>query len=391
MIVVDEKNKCCGCGACYNICPRKAISMCRDEKGFEYPIVDNSKCVECHLCEKVCDFKNVHAVDYEIKESYALQHKSRDVLSKSSSGGAFTAFSDLVLERGGVVYGAAFSKADFWVVHQCAANKKDRDAFRESKYVQSSTGNVFTRIKGDLNEGKWVLFSGTPCQCAGLTSFLRGHPSKLVIIELLCHGAPSNKILIEHIHFWENKKNKKVVEYHFRSKKYGYEHNHVIKFSDESNNSSVDLKRLLKLYTLSMRPSCYVCPYASRRRHGDVTIGDLWEAGEIAGIYDHRGVSTVLVNTGKGKKFLNDVKKDCFVKSIDLNYDAIGALNRPVPKTGRINLFWEAYFNYGYDFVLNHFASRSIKSKVYQSLLRLFFLIKLDTFFVRLKSRIKKR
>lgn len=390
MIVVNEKNKCCGCGACFNICPQKAITMRRDEKGFEYPFVDMSKCIDCHLCENVCDFSNRHNVGNEIRESYALQHKSNEVIKSSSSGGAFTAFSDLILERGGVVYGAAFSESDFWVVHQRAVNKDERDVFRESKYVQSSTANVYTSIKNDLKEGKWVLFSGMPCQCSGLISFLHGHPSKLLIVELLCHGAPSNKILIEHVHFWENKKNKKAVEYHFRSKKYGYEHNHVIKFSDGSINSSIDLKRILKLYTLTMRPSCFDCPYASRLRYGDVTIGDLWNVGEVAGIYDHKGFSTLFINTDLGAEFFKNVSETCFVKPIHLIYDDIWALSRPVSMPEHYSSFWNSYFKYGYAFVLKKFASRSMKSKIYQSLLRVLFFVKLDSFYIRIKSYLKR-
>ena len=391
MIVIDEKNKCCGCAACLNICPQNAISMRRDEKGFEYPYVDPSKCVECHLCEKVCDFRNRNVVGNEIRNSYALQHKSKNVLKASSSGGAFTAISDLILEKGGVVYGAAFNKKDFWVAHRRALDKETRDTFRGSKYVQSSIGDVYTSIKKDLKDEKWVLFSGTPCQCAGLISFLHHRPPRLVVIELLCHGAPSNKILIEHIRFWENKKNKTAVEFHFRSKMYGYEYNHLIKFSDGSENSSVDLKRILKLYSLTMRPSCYVCPYASRSRQGDVTIGDLWEAGEVAGICDHRGVSTVLVNTGLGEKLLNDIGDNCFIKPIQLNYDDIWALNHPVPMPERSVSFWDAYFKHGYAYVLNKFASRTIKSKVYQTLLRVLFTIKLDALYIVIKSKLKKR
>ena len=162
----------------------------------------------------------------------------------------------------------------------------------------------------------------------------------------------------------------------------------MIEFEDGTENHSIELKRLLKLYAVSMRPSCYNCPYASRSRQGDITIGDLWEAGKVAGIMDHRGTSTVLVNSDKGKKLLEKASNNCSLKTITLDLDNIGALNHCVQKSNSVDKFWKTYSEQGYEAALDKFAPNTMKSSIYQNLLRVLYITKTDRLYTRIKAKL---
>lgn len=370
MTIEYDRLKCCGCGGCSDICPRDAISMIADKHGFLYPVVNIEKCIECGQCEKICAFNSNHGNSKHLGETFYLQHNDNDVIYNSSSGGAFTAISDLILELGGKIYGAIINTETFDVVHTCATTKDERNAMRGSKYVQSCTTGVFKKIKEELENGELVLFSGTPCQCAELVSFLGKPFTKLYIVDLFCHGVPSNKLFKDHIQYWENKVGKKALDYSFRSKLYGYEYTHSITFSDGSINSSIELKRYLKLFEKNMRDCCYVCPYASKERFGDITIADFWEASKVVGVSDHRGVSLIAANSEKGLWLLERMKKSSTILNVDISSLEPGAINKPVDRTAIVDEFWADYDEKGYEFVLNKYAKQTIKSTVYQILLR---------------------
>ncbi len=386
MVSEFSKDKCCGCGACSEICGRGAIAMKPDDKGFLYPIIDKGLCVGCGLCDKICAMNNTHQSSKTVKNSFALQHFDKNVLYGSSSGGAFTAVSDKILNNDGLAFGSVFDKNTLDVKHICADNTVLRDRMRGSKYVQSSTTGVFSEIKKQLNSGREVLFTGTPCQCAELIHFLGEKPNNLFIIDLLCHGAPSPKVLKKHIELFEKKYNKKTVDFSYRSKKYGYNHTLSISFSDGTEKSSVNLKRLLKLYTLNMRESCYACPYASKHRYGDITIGDLWETGKIANIHNCLGTSLVFTNTEKGEIMLEGLKDCCNIFPVDVSKLYIGAMNNPVKKSNRVDLFWQDFDKYGYEYALNKYAPKTMKSTVYQYFLRVLSILHLDKIYSRIKG-----
>lgn len=358
----QNEEQCCGCTACVNICPNNAILMKRDEKGFEYPTVDLIRCVSCNVCKTVCDFQNPKGSENYIRQAYAMQHRDKNVVFNSSSGGAFTAISDWVLNQGGRVYGAVFDKDTFYVKHISAECAEERNLMRGSKYVQSSLGDVFKSIKNDITCGKKVLFSGTPCQCAGLCSYLHGHPENLVIIDLLCHGTPSPKLFTDHIERIEVSNNKKVQSYKYRSKKYGYEHTHEVQFSDGKKLCNADIKRILKMFVIGMRPACFECQYTNRERYGDITIGDMWEAPKFVGITDHKGTSTVIVNTELGKKIIGDIQEQCVLIPVDANKIKQSALEKRVKKPKNYEKFWEEYMQHGYTQILDRYAPLTIKS-----------------------------
>lgn len=222
---LKQGKDCCGCTACASICGKKAITMAPDSLGFLYPQVDTDLCVDCGLCEKVCNFSNDYSTpeNFSVPEPYGVRLKDNSEVMKSRSGGAFKAFSDWVLNRNGVVYGAGF-KEHFKVAHCRATTPEERDIMRGSKYVQSDLHGVFQSVKSDLVQGKWVLFSGTPCQTSALQSYLPIKlQSNLLLVDIVCHGVPSPKFWKDYIDYIEQKEGKEIIKVYFRDKeKFGW-------------------------------------------------------------------------------------------------------------------------------------------------------------------------
>lgn len=229
MIIIKDQADCCGCTACASVCNHDAITMEPDALGFLYPKVDESKCVECGLCEKVCAFNDNYdkSLNLPKPDAYAARHKDMDEVMKSRSGAAFVAISDYILEQGGVVYGAGY-KDHFRVTHKRATTKEERDEFRGSKYVQSDLTGVFRMVKQDLKNGLTVLFSGTPCQTSGLNSYVgKKLRENLVLIDIVCHGVPSPYIWRDYIDYLEKKQSDIIKIVNFRDKeKYGWKAHH---------------------------------------------------------------------------------------------------------------------------------------------------------------------
>lgn len=279
-----QKEKCCGCGICSYFCPKKAITMVDDKEGFSYPRIDQTKCIECGKCVKVCAMQasNEERLTKDCVSIYAVKHKHDAVRMKSRSGGLFTAISDVVLERGGVVYGAkAITPRE--VQHIRVHTKEDRDTIRGSKYVQSSIIEALPQLECDLKEGLEVLFTGSPCQCAAvLRAFPQHKYPKLILCEFICHGVPSKKVLGDYLDWVEKKYKSKVIEFDFRDKEKHSWESHVerIKLSKKTIYS----RRYTNLFygNQCLRPSCYACPYTQRRRASDFVIGDYWGIDRVA-------------------------------------------------------------------------------------------------------------
>ena len=197
-INLSNEALCCGCMACAAACPQGAISKSENERGFIVPFIDDSKCINCGLCLKVCDFKKEHDEQSNIDKAFSLVINDKIVLKNSTSGGAFTALSDIVLDERGSIVGSVM-ESDFTVHHVITSDQALRDAMRGSKYVQSSTQGIWKQVKELLSKGDKVLFTGTPCQCAALTSFLGKYYDNLIIMDLLCHGVPKNQMFKEHV------------------------------------------------------------------------------------------------------------------------------------------------------------------------------------------------
>jgi coenzyme F420-reducing hydrogenase beta subunit len=356
--VYEAKENCCGCSACFNVCPVGAITMQPDEEGFLYPVINQSECTDCNKCAEVCPIrsgKNIKAV--HIPKFYAAKHKSEDVLMESTSGGAFTAISDVFLKIGGVVYGADFD-AGFKIVHRRAENEKQRNRMRVSKYAQSDLGNVFLQVRDDLANNKHVLFTGTPCQVAGLRGFIGDSPpvENLYLCDLICYGIPSPLVWKDYKDLLEKEYGGKLTEVQFRSKMVEWNRgnsNKSFMFKTSNSDEIHSDDRFYKLFfgaKTIMRPSCEVCSYTDIHRVSDITIADYWGIEKYAPEWmDARGVSLVMVNTAKGARIF----KKC---SHDLNTEERPAkealaeqqrLSSPVKFPENRKEFWDKYRRLG--------------------------------------------
>ena len=312
MILFENKKDCCGCGACFNACPKNAVSMQEDDFGYIFPVIDSSLCVECGKCKQVCAFQN-HAETNTPQEVFAAAAKNSDIIMNSSSGGVFTALAGHIIENGGIVFGAAFGE-DWNVRHIAVENKDQLRLLRGSKYTQSSTGTAFRQAQELLRKGKTVLYSGTPCQIAGLKGFLGKEYDTLLTVDLVCHGVPNNRMLSDYIKLLEQKENGKIVKFTFRDKSIGWGKNGSAVI--ESPNGKRYRKKLWEsassypyyfAASLICRENCYSCRYACSNRPADITLGDYWGIEKAHPQYlsdklhdDSKGISVVIANTAKG-------------------------------------------------------------------------------------------
>lgn len=354
MLSIVEKSKCCGCSACVQRCPKQCISLREDAEGFLYPEVDTSHCVNCGLCEQVCP--ELHAdAERQPLQTFAAINPDAGVRLASSSGGAFSALAEVVIDAGGVVFGAAFD-AHWEVRHRYAETREELAAFRGSKYVQSVIGDTFLQAERFLKSGRQVLFSGTPCQIAGLRRFLRRDYDHLLCVDFVCHGVPSPGVfrayLAEEMTKIVHKGEKKyrfafstipaipkadtlaaslgcrIDDIRFRDKTNGWKKfrfalslskasaaGEKIPFcalsDDERATSSCFTENAFMqafLRDLILRPSCYACPAKCFRSGSDLTLGDYWGVEhEAPHLDDDGGTSLVFANSGRGQQFLSSL------------------------------------------------------------------------------------
>lgn len=363
---------CCGCTACAAVCGHNAIIMKPDSLGFKYPKVDLSKCVECGLCERVCSFNPEYRTTENFKSPipYGCRLKSTDELMKSRSGGAFVALSDLILNKGGVIYGVGYNE-HFKVAHKRATTKEERDEFRGSKYVQTDLDGIFQQIMKDLLDGKWVMFTGVGCQVAGLKAFIpKKLQERLFTIDIVCHGVPSPKIWEDYIDYLENKTGKTIIKVNFRDKRFGWTtHKESYTFKDSTQLVSTEFTELFYKHIM-LRPSCGNCFYCNLRRPSDLTIADFWgwERTKSKLNEDNRGLSLVLVNTPKGEALYKD--KACQDKLIafetSLKDCMQSHLERPTVLNKNWKKFQKIYEKKGFNGILRRYGKNSFQCKVHK-------------------------
>lgn len=312
MLTVDYE-KCTGCGACVQRCPKRCISWTQREFGFRYPQIDKDACVNCGLCEKVCPTDKALEVPVEQKV-YAAVHKDTEVLAKSTSGGAFTAIADAIFAQGGIVYGAAMLD-DMQVKHIRTTGKDDFEGLRSSKYLQSDTGTTYQMVEQDLKQGKFVLYSGTPCQIDGLKNFLGKDYETLYTVDIVCHGVGSQAYFDKYMDFARERYGK-IKALRFRSKEYAGWSCVVVVVVDSSDCLKKipyrDFDNYYYSYFLSgdiYRKSCYSCKYANTNRVGDFTLGDYWgvEALNLP-LQTENGCSLLLVNNQHAMQLLDEIE-----------------------------------------------------------------------------------
>ena len=328
-----EWDKCCGCGACANKCPKNAISMNPNKEGFMHPEINKNLCVECGACEKgwpgLLPAKNLD----NNPSAYIVQHKSDAIRYQSTSGGAFTAIAEEIIRKGGVVFGAAMTET-LTIKHICVDTVEDLARFRNSKYVQSEIGDCYKETKERLTQGQWVCFSGTPCQINGLYKFLNKDYDNLITVDVVCKSVPSPLVFKKYIEYKKDKEGS-ITDVVFRDKKRGFLYCTMAHYgSHEDKQMSKDVYRRgsesdewLRLFLSGKisRRSCMSCPYQTMDRVGDFTLGDIWETGHTE-LDDNKGSTLVHVWTKKGKSFLDSIKQN--IRCLDFPIEKSRGANR---------------------------------------------------------------
>ncbi|OOP73823.1 Coenzyme F420 hydrogenase/dehydrogenase, beta subunit C-terminal domain [Clostridium beijerinckii] len=324
MIKLNKKQDCSGCHACANVCPKQCISMKSDNEGFCYPQIYKDKCINCNLCEKVCPIINIpNKVDDKIT-AYACKNIDNKTRNVSSSGGVFSLLCDYVISQKGIVFGAVFDE-NFNVKHIYVEELKGCERFRGSKYVQSKIGDTYTKAKKFLDNGKIVLFSGTPCQISGLDSFLMKKYENLIMVDVACHGVPSPLVYKKYIESLEEKNRSKVSRLSFRDKSTGWsKYSFIVDFKDGKKIKEIGSDNIYMRGFLSdiyLRPSCYDCRFKKPITSADITLADYWGIQNIHQEFDDdKGVSLVLVNTKKGQDILEKISSNMKVIKTDIEY-----------------------------------------------------------------------
>lgn len=328
MIEIKDKKNCCGCSSCAQICPKNCITMRRDEEGFLYPNVSQSRCIHCNLCEKVCPV--LHGAESGNKNPVVFGgwNREKEVRRNSSSGGVFSLLAKKILDEDGAVYGAAVCN-DLQVRHIKAENIEELGPLRESKYIQSDIGEIYIDVRKDLMKDRKVLFTGTPCQVAGLKRFLRHDYQSLYTCDFICHGVPSPLLFEKYIVWLEEKYGSKVDGFEFRNKIAAWKSNGqqmgtVIRF--KSGKVLYNIPAFKDPYMngflsdICLRPSCLSCQFKNLpKADADITIGDFWGVKQVdPRLYNKSGTSVVIINTDKGLSLFHDIKRNFVGKRIRL-------------------------------------------------------------------------
>lgn len=359
MISISDKKKCCGCTACVSICAHGAIILKPDELGYLYPSVDVSKCVDCHLCEKVCPY--LKPIEKSAKDSIALaaRLKNEEDLFRSQSGGAFWGIAKQFIKEG-VVYGAAFDN-DLNVRHIRVTNTKELIRLCGSKYVQSELGDIFKQVRYDLQKGRKVLFSGTGCQLGGLLSFIpQNLQEKLYTIDLICHAVPSPALWRDNLKYISSVNKSYVISANTRDNKYGWtpcKATYTLRNGRILNDDSY-LQLWFKHY--SVRDSCSNCLYTTISRHTDLTIGDFWGWEKYHTEWnDEKGISLILLHSSKGQQLFNLCKEDFYIKDSNITECIQPQLVESINLAKNRSEFISDYKNKGYEFVLKKYLESS--------------------------------
>lgn len=393
-ISIDDKELCCGCSACFSICPQNAIKMERDEEGFQYPKIDKDKCINCGLCKKVCPILNKHKINNHQQKGYIFQYQNTEIRKESTSGGVYTALAEYVLNNNGVVYGVALEK--FYVKNIRVTNKKDLYKFRNSKYVQSDKNNTFKQVKEDLINGKKVLYSGTVCEIEGLKSYLMKEYNNLITVDVICRAVPSPllwKKYVEHIN-----KGKKATKAYFRKKIFGYKYSNLTFENDKEiiYKNGIETDSYLRAFfsNIASRPSCYECHFKKQNHISDLTIWDCFDVEKYDKKFDDdMGTTKVMVNTEKGNKIFDAIKTNHKYKEVEIK-DLVNNFHQmfnSIKYNPKRNTFFKDLNKEDFEIVINKYFPNTIKCKI-EKYMRIF-LIKINLYkpLLNLGKKIRKR
>lgn len=374
---MDRKN-CTGCATCVGCCPRGAIYLQADERGFLFPVIEEKECNHCGKCSIICNKIEQLARKIDDKRPIcmlAMKHIDECVHKKSQSGGVFYQLGKTVIQRGGVVFGAAMLE-DFSVSHVCITKEVDLHLLQGSKYVQSNMGMVTSQVIDFLKQGKTVLFSGTPCQCAGVSVACEGLEENLLLVDLICHGVPTPKLWKDYLCYISCKHHGKISDVNFRvcdgSQNKGHEEQFII---GKKAYRTIAFGQLFYSHAF-FRDACDICRYRKPGRVGDITLGD-WVYGKRTGhlFADVKGVSQVLINSEKGKQWMEFIKP--WFETLDLELDE--CMQPPLENKYIVNANKEVIF----DYYLKHGIAATVRKYGHENIL-----VRVKRFMRRVWSRI---
>lgn len=385
---IINSTKCYGCGACACSCNFGALKMGSNGQGFMYPILEQSKCKNCNSCYKVCpavdDNLNKIRGAVKIGDVYSARNVDSEIRRKSSSGGVFYALSEYVLQNNGYVCGVVWNN-DFTVRHILSNMRIDRDAMIQSKYIQSDMNSCYKDVKKKLEDGRSVLFTGTPCQCAALKIFLRNvKTDNLVLCDVLCGGNVSPGFFKSYLNYIEKCKNDKTQGVCFRTKKLGWKQHHIRVTLNHSiyEGARRDNEPFFSLYLAKniIRVSCFECAFASKERITDITLGDFWGIVDKS-IDDDIGISFIEVNTNKGAEILKNISDQLLTERRDINLAASKQINlRTAPiKPKNYDEFWNCYVRNGGEYTLKKYSVFRLRKRIKMKLLKIAKVIKIKS------------
>lgn len=359
-------NECCGCRVCGDVCPKNCISFSEDKEEFKYPLVDEELCISCSKCINVCPELNpsFNPKSTETIAAFAEDKIDRD---EGSSGGIFGLLAKAIINKGGSVWGAAFDE-NLKLRHQCSESLDGLKPLYKSKYLQSDTSHCFRKVLEDLKAGRLVLFAGTPCQCNAAKNIAGKYSERLITVEVVCHGVPSQSLFDKCIKYLEEKNHCKIRSFTFRAKYKGALHPHAYTYVCEKNGKRKVVNGLHYQFPfyfgfqkyITLRPSCYSCKWARPERTADITLGDFWGIEKYDTTLDaKKGVSEVILNTEKGINLFNITLKEnniwCKTLPIEAAIENNGCLRSPTAINPERELFFKALRNDSFKNVVNRF------------------------------------
>lgn len=376
-INIIRSEQCTGCTACECVCPKKCVSMKQDSEGFVYPKVNMSLCINCGRCSSVCPVINNEGGN-KPQTVLAEKNKNEAIRKTSSSGGVFYEIASEIIKNGGIVLGCALD--DNMVARHIAVDSiKGLERLKSSKYVQSDMGEIYCKVKKYIVAGRRVLFSGTPCQCAGLRNYLGRDYDNLIVVDVLCHGVPSPKLFADYLEYISKQYGGgKPISVNFRNKQKGWKRLYMeIRFDNGKRHytySGYDRYEGMFLNNLSLRPSCYECKFTKAERFGDITLGDFWGIGKKYPEWDDdKGISVVMINTKKGECIWQSVT-DKFtgrIESFDLAKEGQRTLYAPTRKNPKRDEFYKIYAEQGCKAALEKYTSvPSASIRTYYAVMR---------------------
>lgn len=379
MLITEIENfasKCTGCGACAHVCSNKAITMVKGSEGFLYPAIEKGKCVQCEKCAEVCHLQSQSKIELFQQSVYACQIKDKQMLVHATAGGFFPLLAKTVIEQGGVVYGCVWD-ASMHAVHKGITTIDQIQEFSGSKYVQSNTTNVFSEISNHLQNGKKVLFSGTPCQVEAVLKYCNNlDRSNLITVDVPCYGVPSQAIFSAYIEKLNKKYNAKVVDFRFRDKRhYGWSHTTFITFKrddgtyfevEEIDHNKIDYYKMFGNRNC-YRKSCYQCLYNTLNRVSDFTTGNYWGIENKTQVFDATlGVSMVIINSKKARNIFDSIKSHMILeeRTVEDAVDSNEALVKVTDYPNHRDAIYQSFAKHGFDGMFKRYYQPNLVTKM---------------------------